>query len=145
MDATPGIHNQPDADVPGPFAATFAPFVRQRTVSLTTLRRDGRPVNTPVHIAVDGDRAFIRSWDTAGKVKRIRNNPEVTIAPCTARGRLTGPAIPARARILSGEESARAGLLLAGKHPILHCLLVPLGHRLRGNTTIHIELTRSQA
>jgi len=114
-------------------------------VLLTTLRRDGTPVRTPVSIAVEDDRAFIRSWDTAGKVKRIRNNPEVTIAPCTARGRPTGPAIPARARILTGEESARAGRLLAGKYPILHGLLVPLVHRLRGNTTTHIELTQSQA
>jgi PPOX class probable F420-dependent enzyme len=146
MDATLGIQNQPaHADVLPPSAATFAPFARQQTVVLTTLRRDGTPVKTPVNIAVDGDRAFIRTWDTAGKVKRIRNNPEVTIAPCTAGGRPTGPAIPARARILTGEESAHAGRLLARKHPILHALLVPLGHRLRGNTTTHIELTRSEA
>src|ERR671910_75085 len=144
MDATFSIQDHA-ADAYGlpPSATTFAPFARQRTVLLTTLRRDGTPVKTPVHIAVDGDRAFIRSWDTAGKVKRIRNNPEVAIAPCTARGRPTGPPITARARILSGQESARAGRLLARKHPILQGLLVPLGHRLRGNTTTHIELTRS--
>src|SRR5918995_4709724 len=100
------------ADVVPASATSFAPFARQQTVLLTTFRRDGTPVKTPVNIAVDGDRAFIRSWDTAGKVKRIRNNPEVTIAPCTTRGRPTGPAIPARARILAGEESARAGRLL---------------------------------
>ena len=145
MDATLGIQDQPaHADVLPSSAASFAPFARQRTVLLTTLRRDGTPVETPVSIAVDGDRAFIRSWDTAGKVKRIRNNPEVTIAPCTAHGRPTGSAIPARARILSGEESARAGRLLAAKYPILHGLLVPLGHRLRGNTTTHVELTQSR-
>ncbi len=144
MDATLGIQNHAaHADGVSPSAATFAPFARQRTALLTTLRRDGTPVKTPVHIAVDGDRAFIRSWDTSGKVKRIRNNPEVTIAPCTARGRPTGLAVSARARILTGEESARAGRLLARKYPILHGLLVPLGHRLRGNTTTHIELTRS--
>ena len=48
-------------------------------------------------------------------------------------------------QILTGEESARAGRLLAGKYPILHGLLVPLGHWLRGNTTTHIELTQSTA
>ena len=122
--------------------ALFAPFARQQTVLLTTFRRDGTPVETPVNIAVDGDRAFIRSWDSAGKVKRIRNNPEVTIAPCTVGGRPTGPPITARARILTGQESARAGRLLARKHPILQGVLVPLAHRLRGNTTTHIELTR---
>jgi len=134
------------ADVVPASAASFAPLARQGTVLLTTFRRDGTPVGTPVNIAVDGERAFIRSWDSAGKVKRIRNNPEVAIAPCTARGRPTGPPITVRARVLTGQESARAGRLLAGKHPILQVqgLLVPLGHRLRGNITTHVELTRSK-
>ena len=129
------------ADIVPASPAIFAPFARQQTVLLTTFRRNGTPVQTPVNIAVDGDRAFIRSWDTAGKVKRIRNNLEVTIAPCTAGGRPTGPPITARARILTGQESAHAGRLLARKHPILQGLFVPLVHRLRGNTTTHIELT----
>ena len=146
MDASLGMQNQPAiADDRPSSTASFAPFARQRTILLTTLRRDGTPVKTPVSIAVDGDRAFIRSWDTAGKVKRIRNNPAVTITACTVRGRPTGPPIPARARIIADEESAHAGRLLAGKHPILHGLLVSVVHRLRGNTTTHIELTRSQA
>lgn len=122
-------------------ALALEPFVRQYTVLLTTYRRDGTPVGTPVNIAVDGDRAFVRTWDTAGKFKRIRNKPVVEIAPSTFRGTPTGPAIHARARVLSGDESAYAGQLLARKHPILQGLLVPLIHRLRGNTTIHFELT----
>lgn len=121
-------------------APALAPFVDQQTVLLTTYRRDDTPVGTPVSIAVDGDRAFIRTFDTAGKLKRIRRNPEVTIAPSTARGRPTGPAIRARARLLDGEEAAQAAQALASKHPILHGVLVPLGHRLRGNRTVHLEL-----
>ncbi len=146
MDAALRIQNRSaHADVQPPSAAAFAPFARQQTVLLTTLRRDGTPVKTPVNIAVEGDRAFLRSWDTAGKVKRIRSNPEVTIAPCTLPGRPTGPPVPAHARILSGKEAAHAARLLARKHPILHGMLVPLGHWLRGKTTTHIALTRSQA
>ncbi|MGH9855402.1 MAG: PPOX class F420-dependent oxidoreductase [Blastocatellia bacterium] len=117
------------------------PFVEQRTVLLTTYRRDGTPVGTPVNIVVDGARAFVRTWDTAWKLKRIRNNPEVEIAPSTFRGEPTGPAIRARARELSGDESVRAGRLLARKYPIMHGFLVPLVHRLRHNKTMHIELT----
>ena len=132
------------ADVVPASAASFAPLARQGTVLLTTFRRDGTPVGTPVSIVVEGGRAFIRTWDSAGKAKRIRSNPEVTIAPGTAGGRPTGPPVPAQTRILTGEESARAGRLLAGKYPRLHGLLVPLVHRLRGNTTMHIELTRSR-
>lgn len=119
----------------------FEPFAGQTYALLTTYRRNGTGVGTPVHIAVDGDRAFVRTWDTAWKLKRIRNNPEVEIAPSTARGKPTGPAIRARVRVLEGAESAYAGRLLARKHPILHGYLIPLLHRLRGNTTMHIELT----
>ncbi len=117
------------------------PFARQWAVLLTTYRRDGRPVGTSVSIAVDGDRAFVRTWETSGKFKRIRNNPEVEVAPSTALGRPTGPAIRARARALKGDESARAARLLARKHPILHGFLVPAVHCLRGNKTVHLELT----
>lgn len=116
-------------------------LARQWAVLLTTYRGDGSPVGTPVNIAVDGDRAFVRTWDTAGKLKRIRNNPEVEVAPSTARGAPTGPGIQARARVLDGAESTRAGRAIARKHPLLHGFLVPLIHRLRGDTTMHIELT----
>jgi PPOX class probable F420-dependent enzyme len=122
-------------------APALEPLVRQRTVLLTTYRRDGTPVGTPVHIAVDGDRAFVRTWDTAWKLMRIRRDPEVEVAPSTALGKPTGPGIRARARVLGRAESAYAGRALARKYPILHGLLVPLVHRLRGDETVHIELT----
>jgi PPOX class probable F420-dependent enzyme len=120
--------------------SALEPFVDQKTVLLTTYKRDGTGVPTPVHIAVDGDRAFVRTWDTTWKLKRIRNNPEVQVAPCTAGGRPTGPAIRARARVLGG-ESEYAAKMLARKYPILHGVLIPRLHRLRGNRTMHIELT----
>jgi PPOX class probable F420-dependent enzyme len=115
--------------------------VRQRTALLTTYRRDGTPVGTPVSIAVEGERAFFRTYDKAGKAKRLRRNPDVTIAPSTVRGTPTGPAIHARARLLGGDEAQHAAQALARKHPLLHGLLVPWFHRLRGYTTLHYELT----
>lgn len=125
--------------------ASLAPFGREKAALLTTYRRDGTPVATAVNIAVEGDHAFVRSWDTAGKIKRIRNNPEVELAPSTMSGKPTGPAIRARARLLSGDESAHAGRLIARKHPILQGVLVPLFHRLRGLTTAHVELRPIEA
>jgi len=121
--------------------SVFTPFLDQHTIMLTTYRRDGTPVSTPVSIAVDGGRAFIRTWDTTGKMKRIRNNADVEIAPSTFFGRVTGAAILARARVLSGTEAAVASRALARKYPLLHGILVPLIHRLRHNTTMHLELT----
>jgi PPOX class probable F420-dependent enzyme len=126
-------------------APALAPFVDQKTVLLTSYRRDGTPVGTPVHIAVEGDHAYIRTYDRAWKIKRIRRNPEVEVAPSTLRGEPTGPAIHARGRILSGEESKHAASLLARKYRILHGLLIPFLHRLRGYTTMQIELTPSAA
>jgi len=120
---------------------TFNQFVNQRTVLLTTYRRDGTPVGTPVNIAVDGDRAFVRTFDTAWKLKRIRKNPIVEIAPSTIRGKPTGSAIRAHARVLCGSESDHASRAINKKHPILHGFLVPLTHRIRRHRTIHMELT----
>ncbi len=122
-------------------AETLEPFIRQRAIRLTTYRRDGTPVGTPVSIAVDGGRAFIRTYNRAGKAKRLHNNPNVEIAPCTMRGKLTGPAIRAQARLLSGDEAKIAAKAIARKHRILQGILVPLSHRLARYKTLHYELT----
>ena len=126
-------------------AQVLEPFIGQWAVLLTTYKRDGTPVGTAVNIVVEGDRAYFRTWDTAWKLRRIRNNPKVEFAPSTARGRPTALAIGARATVLEGEEAAHAGRLLAHKYPALHGLLVPLVHRLRGNKTMHVELTPAEA
>lgn len=94
---------QPQASLSSQATPTLEPFVHQKYVLLTTYRRDGTPVGTPVNIAVEGDRAFVRTWATAWKVKRIRNNSEVEVARSTLRGKPTGPAVRAHARILDGD------------------------------------------
>jgi len=126
-------------------AQILDPLVKQWAVLLTTYKRDGTPVGTAVNIVVEGDHAYFRTWDTAWKLRRIRNNPEVEFALSTARGRPTAPAVQARATVLEGEGSARVGRLLARKYPVMHGLLVPLVHRLRGNKTMHVELTPAGA
>jgi PPOX class probable F420-dependent enzyme len=122
----------------------LAPFIRQKTVLLTTYRRDGTPVATPVSIAVDGERAYVRSFERAWKTRRIRNNPAVTVAPSTARGTPTAAAMEATARPLTGPEYARASRALARKYPMLHGVFVPLAHRVgrrRTGRTVHFVLT----
>jgi PPOX class probable F420-dependent enzyme len=124
-------------------SAPLTAFARQKTVMLTSFRRDGRPVGSPVSIAVDGDHAYVRSFEKAGKTRRIRNNGHVTVAPSTTRGTVTGPAVDFEARRLNGAEERRAARLLARKHPLLHRVLVPLMHRLgRAKTgrTVHFVL-----
>lgn len=89
-------------------------FGRSKQVSLTTYRKNGAAVATPVwHVVSDGQ-LFIVSEAAAGKVKRIRNNSDVVVAVCDFRGRIApgAPTAPGTARLLdeAGTEAAR-GLL----------------------------------
>ena len=118
---------------------------RQRTVLLETRKRDGSWVGTPVSLVVSGGHGYFRSYDAAGKVKRLRNFPEVRVAPSTMRGRPTGPAVPGQARLLSAAEAEPVRALLAAKHPWLHGRIVPALHRRKGWTTLHYELTLEQS
>jgi PPOX class probable F420-dependent enzyme len=117
----------------------------QWAVLLTTFRRDGTPVGTPVSIAVDAGRGYLRSPGNAWKVKRLRNDPRVEVAPCTPRGRPTGAAMTAVARRLEGEEARRAAELLRRRHPVLQGVLVPLAHRVLRCGTEHYELRPADA
>lgn len=121
-------------------ATALQPLRDHKTALLTTFRRDGTPVGTPVTIVVDGDRAVFRTYDKAWKAKRLRNNPEVEIAPSTVRGQPLGPAVRAATRLLDGEEAQRARRMLRRRAPFLQGFLVPLNHRLARRRTLHYEL-----
>jgi PPOX class probable F420-dependent enzyme len=124
----------------------LAPFVRQKTIRLTTFRKDGRPGTSPVSIVVDGDRAYFRSFERAIKTRRIRRNPSVEFGPATASGKSTGSMQPGHVRLLDGAEYQKAGRLLREKYPFLHGVLVPSVHRLmrfKTGRTVHAELIPS--
>src|ERR1700685_1618623 len=76
----------------------------QKYTSLTTLRKSGVAVPTPIWFGEEGDRLYVMTRSDSGKYKRIRNNPRVRIAPCTMRGKITGPEFDADARILPPED-----------------------------------------
>jgi uncharacterized protein len=111
-----------------------------KTILLTTYKRDGTPVETPVSIAFGGGRAYFRSYDKAWKTKRLRSNPHVEVAASTLRGRRTGPLTGARAVLLDGEQARAAARALRRRHRLLQAVLVPLAHRLLGYQTMHYEL-----
>lgn len=125
---------------PKPASEALAPLAAHKTALLTTFKRSGDPVSTPVTIAVDGDRAFFRTYDQSWKARRLRRNPEVEAAPSTAGGKPRGPAIRGRARLLDAAEAAHARRLIARRSPILQGIAVPSFHRLRGYRTLHYEL-----
>ena len=93
--------------------APLEAFADARYVSLATFRRDGREVRTPVWLAVHDGRAYVFSAAQVGKVKRVRANGRAALATCTVRGAVTGPFVPAVARIVGAaatESAAYAAL-----------------------------------
>jgi uncharacterized protein len=76
----------------------------QKYISLGTFRKSGAAVYTPVWFGEANDRLYVMTRSDSGKYKRIRNNPQVRVARCTMRGKITGPEFPATARILPLEQ-----------------------------------------
>lgn len=88
--------------------AVFSNLAGHECISLTTFRRNGEGVPTPVWFAETGGRLVVLTEGTSGKAKRIRGNGAVTVAPCTMSGDLLGPAVDAEARILPRQEEQSA-------------------------------------
>ena len=77
-------------------------------VSLTTFRRSGVPVPTPVWAAADGADLVVWTRTDTGKVKRVRHTTRVTVAPCEFRGKTTGEAVEGVAEIIDHAEWPQA-------------------------------------
>ena len=108
---------------------------RGKYLSLTSFRRDGSGVATPVWFVSDNGDLVVETDADSYKVKRIRRDPHVRIAVCDARGRLRGEAVEAEARVLPDSERERVERLLAQKYRIDRFTVLPLYRlvmRLRG-------------
>jgi PPOX class probable F420-dependent enzyme len=70
-------------------------------LSVTSYRRDGTGVATPVWFVVDGERLLIETDAASYKVKRIRRDPHVSVAICSARGKTFSDPVEAHAEVLS--------------------------------------------
>ncbi len=105
---------------------------------LVTYRRSGEGVPTPVWVAKVGERLVFRSEADTAKVRRIRNDPRVRVAPCTLRGRPTGPPVEATARIVGPRDEAAERALAAkyGWRRRAYTRVAPLGD------LVYVEITR---
>jgi uncharacterized protein len=86
----------------------MTPLPRSEYVSLTTFRRTGDPVATPVWAAADGESLVVWTRADSGKVKRLRHTARVTVAPCDFRGRTSGPVVDAVAGFVPAPERPAA-------------------------------------
>ena len=109
---------------------------------LTTFRRSGEGVGTPVWFAVDGHTMYVKTGVRSGKVKRIAAEPRVTVAPCTMRGKLRGEAIGAVARIVTDpEEETRTEAALSSKYGPARPLILGYLHK-RGVEELYVAIER---
>lgn len=111
---------------------------------LTTYRKNGVAVPTPVWVTSEGGTLYAWSAVDTGKVKRIRRSGDVLIGPCDIKGKPTGEQVPATARLLDQAGSDRVRSLIAKKYGLMGRLTL-LGSRLRRGRegTIGIEITSS--
>lgn len=99
-------------------------FNRQKYLNLETFRRSGESMKTPVWFTQEGETIYVRTMANSGKVKRVRNNSRVNIAPCRMDGTVTGEWIPAQAREVPGIEiDTKVDRLLDKKYGIIKKIL----------------------
>jgi len=107
---------------------------------LVSFRRDGTAVPTPLWFAPSGDMLYARSEADVGKVKRIRRDPRVLVAPCDGRGRPLGPPHDAHARVLASDEQLTAEALLAARYGLARRMLERVFFRGRQFAYIEVRL-----
>jgi len=116
----------------------FAVLQGHGFISLTTFRKSGKAVSTPVRFGVESGKVYVSTGTKSGKVRRIRSNPRVQLAPCTMRGKVVGPTVEAMARILSADEGALAESAL--KRAVLSWRLFNFLQKLRGASGVYLEI-----
>ncbi len=111
-----------------------------RYLSVTSFKRDGTGIATPVWFVSDGRRLFALTDLHSAKVRRIRRNPHVLVASCHADGRLRSDPLPARVDVLTTiPELERVQTLLIKRYRIAYrvvMLIYRIGRRLRGRSSV---------
>ncbi|MGP3755997.1 PPOX class F420-dependent oxidoreductase [Streptomyces sp. IBSNAI001] len=97
---------------------TLQDFARSEYVSLTTYRKDGTPVATPVWAAADAGVLYVWTRSDSWKVKRLRNDSRVRVTVCDVRGRIAegAPSAEGTARLLDADGTAGVRKVLARKY-----------------------------
>ena len=121
-------------------AADLEALFPGRNLSLTSFKRDGTGVATPLWFVSDGRRLFALTDLHSAKVGRIRRNPSVLVAPCRANGKLLGEPLPARVEVLTATpELEHVRKLLIERYKIsyrLVMLMYRIGRRLHGRPAV---------
>jgi uncharacterized protein len=121
-------------------AAELEALFPGRYLSVTSFKRDGTGVATPVWFVSDGKRLFALTDLHSAKIRRVRRNPRVLVASCRADGKLRSEPVAARAEVLTATpELERVQKLLIERYKLsyrLVMLIYRLGRRLRGQRSV---------
>jgi PPOX class probable F420-dependent enzyme len=117
----------------------FALLEGHQFMNLTTYRRNGQPVATPVWFARDGNKLYVMTVNNSGKVKRIRNNGRVGIAPSDRRGKVLGHEQSGLARVLPAHLAGKASDVLGKKYGLMKRFF-DIAIRLRRIEQVFIEI-----
>jgi len=119
-------------------ANDFSVVEGHKYMSLTTFRKSGKPVPTPVWFVEKNDKLCVWTQLSSGKVKRLRHSSRVTLAPSTMGGKVIGPTVEGIARLVSPQEKEEVRLLLLAKYGWMQRLFSFI-HRHDEMTVLEIE------
>jgi uncharacterized protein len=130
---------QSDSRPDGPWSGQLS---AGKYLLVTTYRKDGRAVPTPVWVVRDGDALGVWTAVASGKVKRIRNNGGVLVGRCDVRGRPAGDPVPGHAELLDADGTEHYRALIARKYGLVGRLTL-WGSRLRRGRegTVGVRIT----
>jgi len=111
-----------------------------RFLSVTTFKRSGDAVSTPMWAASDDHRLYAFTDLHSAKVRRISRNPQVLVAPCRPNGNLRGQQKAGRAEVLTAtDELEYVRRLLLDRHKFSYRLVMlfyRVGRRLKGQSAV---------
>ena len=84
------------------------PFLDQKYINLETYKKDGTSIRTPVWFVIDKDLIYVITRDSTGKVKRLRNNQDVQVVPCSFKGEPKNEWVKGKTEMITGEEADKA-------------------------------------
>ena len=107
----------------------------QKHISLETYRKNNQPVKTPVWLVIQNDLIYVITREGTGKAKRIKNNPQVKLAPCTFGGKPTGEWFSGNASKVIGEE-AKTAIKLRKKKYGFRAIIAQFATRGKGDLVV---------
>ena len=116
-------------------------FLDQKYINLETYKKDGTPIRTPVWFVIDNDLIYVITRNSTGKVKRLRNNHDVRITPCSFKGKPKDEWVTAKAENITGDEADKAIKLRKKKYG-MSARLIGLFTSQKGNLVVYsIKIT----